>query len=335
MPIRRKKGWELSEATATPESYYVDRCRLLAGMGISGLILAAPAALQRVGAGSDAASGVALGPRAAIDDPSGELYPVPRNARYEVDRPITAEKYATTYNNFYEFGSHKEIYREAQQLRVRPWEVRIDGLVEKETTIDIDQLLRRMPLEERVYRHRCVEAWSMTVPWTGFPMKALVDLARPLAAARYVEMQTFFDPEAAPGQRQAWYPWPYGEGLTIEETTNELAFLATGIYGKPLPKQNGAPLRLAVPWKYGFKSIKSIVRFQFKATRPRTFWHRIQSAEYGFWANVNPHVPHRRWSQSTERVLGTQTRIPTRLFNGYEEFVQHLYEGLVGERLFT
>ena len=175
----------------------------------------------------------------------------------------------------------------------------------------------------------------MTVPWTGFPMKALVDLARPLTAARYVEMQTFFDPKAAPGQRQAWYPWPYSEGLTIEEAINELAFLATGIYGKPLPKQNGAPLRLAVPWKYGFKSIKSIVRFQFKATRPRTFWDCIQPAEYGFWANVNPHVPHRRWSQSTERVLGTQTRIPTRLFNGYGEFVQHLYDRLAGERLFT
>ena len=335
MLIRRKKGWELSEAAATPQACYVDRRRLLAGMGIGGLILAAPAALQRVGAGPDAASRTALLPRAAIDDPSEELYPAPGNTRYEVDRPITDEKHATTYNNFYEFGSHKEIYREAQELRVRPWEVRIDGLVEREMTIDIDLLLRRIPLEERVYRHRCVEAWSMTVPWTGFPMKALVDLARPLTAARYVEMQTFFDPKAAPGQRQAWYPWPYSEGLTIEEAINELAFLATGIYGKPLPKQNGAPLRLAVPWKYGFKSIKSIVRFQFKATRPRTFWDCIQPAEYGFWANVNPHVPHRRWSQSTERVLGTQTRIPTRLFNGYGEFVQHLYDRLAGERLFT
>src|SRR6266487_3066343 len=268
MLIRRKRGWELSEPAATPERYYVDRRRLLAGIGIGGLILAAPAALPRIGVGADAASAVPLRPRAAIDDPSEELYPAPRNARYDVDQPITAEKYATAYNNFYEFGSHKQIYREAQELRVRPRVVRIDGLVEREMTIDIDQLLRRMPLEERVYRHRCVEAGSMTVPWTGFPMKALVDLARPLAAARYVEMQTFFDPEPAPGQRQAWYPWPYTGGLTIEEATNELAFLATGIYGKPLPTQNGAPLRLAVPWKYGFKSIKSIVRFQFKATRP-------------------------------------------------------------------
>ena len=335
MLVRRKKGWELSEAAATPEDYYIDRRRLLAGMGMGALILAAPATLQHIEAGPHAASGVRRRPSAGVDEPSEELYPAPRNVRYQVDRPITAEKYATTYNNFYEFGSHKEIYHAAQAMRVRPWEVSIDGLVDREMTVDIDQLLRRMPLEERVYRHRCVEAWSMTVPWTGFPMKALVDLARPLAAARYVEMQTFIDPEAAPGQRQAWYPWPYGEGLTIEEATNELAFLATGVYGKPLPKQNGAALRLVVPWKYGFKSIKSIVHFRFKATRPRTFWDQIQPAEYGFWANVNPDVPHRRWRQSTERLLGTQTRIPTRLFNGYGEFVQHLYDGVAGERLFT
>jgi sulfoxide reductase catalytic subunit YedY len=166
-------------------------------------------------------------------------------------------------------------------------------------------------------------------------MKAFVDLARPLSAARYVEMHTFFDPDVAPGQQQSWYPWPYVEGLTIEEATNELAFLVTGIYGKPLPKQNGAPLRLAVPWKYGFKSVKSIVRFRFTDTRPSTFWERIQPDEYGFWANVNPDVPHARWSQATERVLGTDARVPTRLFNGYGEFVQNLYDGIEGERLFT
>ena len=176
----------------------------------------------------------------------------------------------------------------------------------------------------------------MVVPWTGFPMKALVDLARPLSGATYVEMETFSDPAAAAGQRQGWYPWPYVEGLTIEEATNELAFLATGIYGKPLPKQNGAPLRLVTPWKYGFKSIKSIVRFRFTDRRPRTFWNVIQPAEYGFWANVNPAVPHARWSQATERPLGGDgQRVPTRIFNGYAEFVAHLYDGLAGERLFT
>jgi sulfoxide reductase catalytic subunit YedY len=313
----------------------VDRRRLLAGIGIGGLILAAPAVLRQVEVGSNVSSGAVPPHFASADEASASLYPAPTNARYQVDRPITAEGLATTYNNFYEFGSHKGISSAAQALRIRPWAVRIDGLVEREMTVDIDTLLRSMPLEERVYRHRCVEAWSMTVPWSGFPMSALLDLARPLAAARYVEMYTFSDPQVAAGQHQAWYPWPYVEGLTIEEAANELTFIATGIYGNPLPKQNGAPLRLAVPWKYGFKSIKSIVRLRFTDVRPRTFWDRVQPREYGFWANVNPNVPHARWSQSTERVLGTNIRVPTRLFNGYAEFVGHLYDELAGERLFT
>ena len=216
----------------------------------------------------------------------------------------------------------------------RPWDVRIDGMVEKPVTVAIDELLKKMPLEERLYRHRCVEAWSMAVPWSGFPFKALVDFARPLGSAKYVVMETFQDPGVAKGQKQGWYPWPYREGLTIAEATNELAFLATGLYGKPMPKQNGAPLRLAVPWKYGFKSIKSIVRFSFTDKRPVTFWEKVQSAEYGFWANVNPEVPHRRWSQATERVLGKSTRVPTLLYNGYAEQVAHLYQGMEGHRLF-
>jgi sulfoxide reductase catalytic subunit YedY len=304
MLIRRKKGWELPERSATLEAHYVNRRRLLAGMGIGGLILAAPAAaLRQVGAESNVSSGAVPPQLAVADEGSASLYPASRNARYQIDRPLTAERLATTYNNFYEFGSHKGISDAAQALRIRPWAVCIDGLVEQEMTVDIDALLRSMPLEERVYRHRCVEAWSMAVPWSGFPMSAFLDLARPLAAARYVEMHTFSDPKIAPGQHQAWYPWPYVEGLTIEEAANELTFLATGIYGRPLPKQNGAPLRLAVPWKYGFKSVKSIVRLRFTDVRPRTFWDRVQPREYGFWANVNPNVPHARWSQSTERVL--------------------------------
>jgi sulfoxide reductase catalytic subunit YedY len=335
MLIRRKKGWELPERSAAPEAHYVNRRRLLAGMGIGGLILAAPAVLRQVEEGSNVSSGAVPSHFAAADEGSASLYPAPRNGRYQIDGPLTAERLATTYNNFYEFGSHKSISDAAQALRIRPWAVRIDGLVEREMTVDIDTLLRSMPLEERVYRHRCVEAWSMTVPWSGFPMSALLDLARPLAAARYVEMHTFSDPKVALGQHQAWYPWPYVEGLTIDEAANELTFLAAGIYGKPLPKQNGAPLRLTVPWKYGFKSIKSIVRLRFTDARPRTFWDRVQPREYGFWANVNPNVPHARWSQSTERVLGTNTRVPTRLFNGYAKFVQHLYDDLAGERLFT
>lgn len=174
----------------------------------------------------------------------------------------------------------------------------------------------------------------MAVPWSGFPMRALVELARPLSSAKYVEMTSFHDPDVASGQRASWYPWPYIEGLTIAEATNELAFMGTGLYGKPMPKQNGAPLRLVAPWKYGFKSTKGIVTFEFTERRPITFWEAIQASEYGFWANVNPEVPHPRWSQATERVLGTDERVPTQLYNGYGEYVAELYQELEGERLF-
>jgi sulfoxide reductase catalytic subunit YedY len=213
--------------------------------------------------------------------------------------------------------------------------VTIDGMVEQSMTIDIDDLLKKMPLEERLYRHRCVEAWSMAVPWSGFPLKALVDMAKPLGSAKYVRMETFNNPDVAEGQRAVWYPWPYVEGLTDFEAGNELAFIATGIYGKPLPPQNGSPLRLAVPWKYGFKSIKGIVKFTFTEERPRGFWEELQESEYGFWANVNPEVSHPRWSQATERVLGTGERVPTLLFNGYAEFVADMYKGLENERLYA
>ena len=175
----------------------------------------------------------------------------------------------------------------------------------------------------------------MAVPWSGFAMKALVDLARPLGDAKFVEMQTFQNPDVAPGQRASWYPWPYTEGLTIAEATNELAFMVTGIYGKPLPPQNGSPLRLATPWKYGFKSAKGLVRFTFTNKQPVNFWQTIQASEYGFWANVNPEVPHPRWSQATERVLGGDERVPTLLFNGYGEYVAGLYKGLQNERLYA
>ena len=198
-------------------------------------------------------------------------------------------------------------------------------MVEKEQKVDIDTLLKAMPLEERLYRHRCVEAWAIAVPWTGFPMKALLDLARPAAGAKYVVMETFNDKKMAPGQRQFWYPWPYVETITIEEAANELSIIGTGAYGKPMPKQNGAPLRLVVPWKYGFKQIKSIVRFTFTDKAPKSFWQKVQSKEYGFWANVNPEVDHPRWSQATEKLLGTGKRVPTQLYNGYAEQVAELY----------
>jgi methionine sulfoxide reductase catalytic subunit len=194
--------------------------------------------------------------------------------------------------------------------------------------------LKAVQLEERLYRLRCVEAWGMTVPWTGFPMKALVDLAAPASGAKYIRMETFLDPKIASGQRQTWYPWPYVDGCTIEEATNELAFMVTGAYGKPLPKQYGAPLRVHMPWKYGFKAVKSIRRITFTAERPKSFWEALQPQEYGFWANVNPQVAHPRWSQATEEVLGEGKRVPTLMWNGYGDYVAHLYKGLEKEKLY-
>ena len=324
MLIRIPKGWQRPEREATDESHFVNRRRLVKAISAGPILLMGGAAGLLAGCDNDAN---------AEPDPTAGLYPVNRNLRYRIDRELTSEKLSTTYNNFYEFGSHKEISDRAQAMRIRPWDVRIDGMVEKEFTIAIDDLLKKMPLEERLYRHRCVEAWAMDVPWSGFPLKTLVDLARPLSSARYLVMETLADAESMPGLRASWYPWPYIDGLTIEEATNELAFLVTGAYGKPVPKQMGAPLRLAVPWKYGFKSIKSIVRFTFTDTRPVNFWEEVQGSEYGFWANVNPKVPHPRWSQANERLLGGG-RAPTRLYNGYGEFVAHLYKGLEAEKLF-
>jgi sulfoxide reductase catalytic subunit YedY len=328
MFVKIKRGWELPESEATPEAVFRGRRRLVAGLA-AGPILLAGAGLIR---------GDAVAPARAADgtaDPSAHLYPFPRNDRYKLDRDVTPEEWATSWNNFYEFGSSKDIKEAAQALPVRPWTVKIDGMVEQPTEIAIDDLLKRMPLEERLYRHRCVEAWSMAVPWSGFPLKALVEMAVPSAGAQYLRMETFDNPDVAPGQRAIWYPWPYVEGLTLAEATNELAFIATGVYGKPLPAQNGSPLRLAVPWKYGFKSIKSIVRFSFTDQRPLNFWQALQADEYGFWANVNPEVPHPRWSQASERVLGTDERVPTQLFNGYGEYVAELYKGLESERLYA
>jgi sulfoxide reductase catalytic subunit YedY len=206
-------------------------------------------------------------------------------------------------------------------------------MVAKPRTIDIDDLLKQVQLEERVYRHRCVEAWAMTVPWTGFPLSALVKLADPQASAKYVVFETIQD-KTMPGLDAPFYPWPYIEGLTMAEATNDLAFLVTGLYGKPVPPQNGGPIRLVTPWKYGFKSAKAIVKITFTDNRPHTFWEAIQPSEYGFWANVNPAVAHPRWSQASERLIGTDERVPTKLFNGYAEFVGGLYADIKGEKLF-
>jgi methionine sulfoxide reductase catalytic subunit len=321
MHVIRRRGWEIPERLATPEHLLFNRRALLAATGAAALSLSPKMALaQRI---SD------------LPDPTKDLYPASRNEKYTLDRPVTDEKINTNYNNFYEFGSTKSVTKAAQALKLRPWTVKIDGMVEAPQEIGIDDLIRKMPLEERLYRHRCVEAWSMAIPWSGFPFAKLVELAKPLSSAKYVRMETFLDPSVAPAQKQSWYPWPYVEGLTIAEATNELAFLVTGAYGKPVSKVQGAPLRLAVPWKYGFKSIKSIVRFNFTDQRPKSYWEALQASEYGFWANVNPQVPHPRWSQATEELIGRNERRPTLLFNGYAEYVGDLYKGLEQERLWA
>ena len=315
MLIRKSRSWEMPEREATPESVYLNRRTFLgAGAGLIGAAAMPHAAFGATG--------------------SDDVYPVARNEAFTLDRPLTDELVATTYNNFYEFGSHKQISRAAQKLETDPWKVTIDGMVEQKIEIDAHDLIRKMPLEERLYRHRCVEAWSMAVPWSGFPLKALVDMARPLGSAKYLRMETFVDASVATGQRAFWYPWPYVDGLRLDEAQNDLAFMATGMYGRTIPKQNGAPLRLAVPWKYGFKHVKSITRFHFTDEQPKSFWMEVLGAEYGFWANVNPGVPHRRWSQASEKLIGTSERRPTLMFNGYAEQVAHLYEGMPQKELY-
>ena len=312
MLIKQRPSWAISENEVTPEAVYMNRRHWLRAAGFTGLGLAGALA----GLGDTAL--------AAIDG-----YPAPQNMAYRLDRDITPEEDATTYTNFYEFGSTKNIYRRAQKLVTDPWAVTIDGLVETEMTLDAATLIARAGgFQERLYRHRCVEAWAMAVPWTGVPLANVVALARPRAAACYLRMETFLQPDIAPGQRQDWYPWPYVEGLTLAEATHELAFLATGIYGKPMPAQNGAPIRLVTPWKYGFKSIKSITRFTFTDEQPVSFWEQLNAREYGFWANVNPDVPHPRWSQATERMLGSNKTVPTQKFNGYAAAVAGLYDGM-------
>ena len=309
MHPHRRHGWEIAESEVTPEGAFLGRRTLLGAS--AGLIagLAAPSPASAQGA--------------------------PRNPAYNAGRELTAERDATTYNNFYEFGTDKSIYRAAQRLPVSPWSIRIDGMVKKPGTLDLQDLLKQVQIEERIYRHRCVEAWAMTVPWTGFALKDLVRIAAPLSSAKYVEFETLADKKTMPGLRSAQFNWPYVEGLTVAEATNDLSFIATGLYGKTIPPQNGAPLRLVVPWKYGFKSIKSIVRVTFTDKRPATFWEALQPAEYGFWANVNPDVPHPRWSQATERLLGDDRRVPTQIYNGYGEQVAALYTGLHNERLYV
>ncbi len=322
MLIRSRKPWDVIDSQTTDETTYLNRRSLLRAMGIAG-----------VGLTTTSISAFMSSARAA--PVTG--FPAKRNPAYTLDRPLTLEEEVTTYTNFYEFGSSKNIWRKAQKLSTDPWAVTIDGLVDNPLQLDAAELIARTgPQEERLYRHRCVEAWAMAVPWTGVPMSRLVTLAQPKAEAKYIQLETFLDPSVASGQRQSWYPWPYVEGVTIDEAMNEIAFIGTGLYGRAMEKQNGAPLRIVLPWKYGFKSIKSIVKLTFTEQRPVSFWEALAAKEYGFWANVNPDVDHPRWSQATERMLGTGNRVPTQLYNGYGEHVAYLYNNMKeeGDRLF-
>lgn len=305
MYYHKKKPWNIPERTVTSETAYFSRRSLIGGS----------LALALTG----------FAPSLALAQSSKSL-DATKNSQYDkTDRPLTSENAATSYNNFYEFGSHKSIAPAAQKLETEPWKIKIDGLVEKDIQLDLDDLITSGTLEERIYRLRCVETWAMVVPWIGFPMTSLIAKAKPLNSAKYVLMETDTQDNMV-GLQQSWYPWPYTEAVSIEEANNDLAFLVVGLYGKRIPPQNGAPIRLALPWKYGFKSVKSIKRFSFVDKMPQTFWTKVAGNEYGFWANINPDVPHRRWSQKTEKMLETNEVFNTEIFNGYGDSVAHLYK---------
>jgi sulfoxide reductase catalytic subunit YedY len=298
------------EREVTPEGLYLGRRALLA-----------------LGAAGAAGMLVPRGVRAG--EPSGPFLPIAKRVEKAGGEAQTPWDAVTGYNNFYELGTEKdEPARNARTLRPRPWAVSIEGEVKKPQVVAIDDLLRWFPLEERVYRMRCVEAWSMVIPWLGFPLGELVRRVEPTSRAKYVAFQTLHDPEQLPGQRRRALEWPYVEGLRIDEAAHPLALLAVGLYGRALPGQNGAPLRLVVPWKYGFKGAKSIVRIRFQEAQPRTAWNVAQPGEYGFYANVNPDVDHPRWSQARERRIGEFLRRKTLPFNGYADEVAGLYAGM-------
>ena len=278
------------------------------------------------------AAGSLLPRGAAAAAPAAAAAGAGTGARYpDAGKPNTWEE-ITTYNNFYEFGLDKSDPAEnAGSLRTRPWSVTVDGEAARRGTFTLEDILRPHAPEERIYRHRCVEAWSMVIPWTGFSLAELLKRFEPTSRAKYVEFTTLLDPAQMPGQRRRVLDWPYTEGLRIDEAMHPLAFMVTGVYGKPLPNQNGAPLRIHLPWKYGFKSAKSLVRIRFTEKQPANTWALAAPGEYGFYANVNPQVDHPRWSQATERRIGASlfaARQPTLMFNGYAEQVAHLYTGL-------
>lgn len=321
----------------TPEHIYMSRRKFMVGVGAlaasSAALAACIAPTQPVAPAADKA------PPAAADEP--EVAEVQAEAPQEDTTPfasketdelgdaLTPYRAITNYNNFYEFSMDKEAVAPlSQELRTSPWTVQVGGLVNNPKTYDVDDLLKRFSQEERIYRLRCVEAWSMVIPWLGFSLADLLQEVEPTSAAKYVRFETLYDPEQMPGQKVNWYKWPYVEGLRLDEAMHDLTLMATGLYGKALLPQNGAPLRLVVPWKYGFKSIKSIVKIDLVEEMPVSLWMAAAPNEYGFYANVNPDVDHPRWSQRSERRIGELSRRATLPFNGYAEEVAHLYDGM-------
>jgi sulfoxide reductase catalytic subunit YedY len=314
--MARRRG-DMAGSDATPEALWLRRREFLR--------LSAAGAL---GALLPGAAGATV-------EPSGQALPVARRLEMAGGETPTPWESVTRFNNFYEFGTDKDDpWKKAGTLRPRPWTVAIEGEVRKPQVVDVDRLREWFPLEERIYRMRCVEAWSMVIPWVGFPLGDLVRRAEPTSRARFVAFQTLHDPEQMPGQRRPVLEWPYLEGLRLDEALHPLALLALGLYGRVLPNQNGAPLRLVVPWKYGFKGCKSIVRIRFTEAQPRTTWNLMAPGEYGFYGNVNPAVDHPRWSQAKERRVGEFFRRPTLPFNGYASEVAHLYAGLDPKTLY-
>ena len=314
-----KPPWDPREAI-TPEPLYLRRRELIKN--------AALAAGTAIGVGGAFSFLVGQGPPPDAPEAPSISGTAARGA-YALDEATTSYEVVTTYNNYYEFGTDKgDPARNAHTLRTRPWTLRVEGEVTRPQTLDIETVLSWFTPEERVYRMRCVEAWSMVIPWLGFPLSDLITRLEPTGRARYVELTTLADPQQMPGQRSRILPWPYVEGLRMDEAMHPLSFLAIGLYGRVLPNQNGAPLRLVVPWKYGFKGVKSIVKIRFTETEPRTTWALAAPNEYGFYANVNPAVDHPRWSQATERRIGELFRRATLPFNGYADQVAGLYAGM-------
>jgi methionine sulfoxide reductase catalytic subunit len=311
-----KKASDIESSEITPRDLYMNRREFI--LAASAAALSAAAALSGLDASLSLSSAKAA-----------EKFPNPSKSFFSTDEKLNSLKDITTYNNFYELGTDKgEPAQNAKYLTTRPWTVSVEGEVRKPKTYDIDALVKIAPLEERIYRLRCVEAWSMVIPWVGFPLSALVKLAEPTGNAKYVQFITLQDPKRMPGQRLPVLEWPYVEGLRMDEAVHPLTILSVGLYGETLPAQNGAPIRLVVPWKYGFKSIKSIVKINFVEKQPPASWNRMQPQEYGFYSNVNPEVDHPRWSQATERRIGEFFRRKTLMFNGYGEQVASLYSGM-------